>query len=93
MKKQIEHRYQVGGDHYLNMSIQPWDVMRSTMSHEAWLGFLRGNVIKYLMRDGSKRGSEDLRKAHHYLEVLLEELESHGVESHGAESRYEREGD
>ena len=65
--------FQVGGDHYSKLTIQPWDVMRETMSHEGFCGFLHGNVIKYVMRD--KNGVEDLKKAQHYLSVLIAEIE------------------
>lgn len=65
--------FQVGGDHYSKLTIQPWDVMRETMSHEAFCGFLHGNVIKYVMRD--KNGIEDFKKAQHYLSVLIAEIE------------------
>lgn len=67
---------QVGGDHYHNKSIQPWDAMRAWMSPEAFQGYLRGNVIKYVARCEDKGGIEDLRKAKHYLEKLLEVLEA-----------------
>ena len=65
--------FQVGGDHYSKLTIQPWDVMRETLGHEAFCGFLHGNVIKYVMRD--KNGVEDLKKAQHYLSVLIAEIE------------------
>ena len=65
--------FQVGGDHYSKLTIQPWDVMRETLSNEAFCGFLHGNVIKYVMRD--KNGVEDLKKAQHYLSVLIAEIE------------------
>ena len=64
---------QVGGDHYQRMPIQPWDVMRACMTREEWLGFLRGNIIKYVMREREKGGVEDLRKAEHYLQTLIQE--------------------
>ena len=64
---------QIGGDHYQRMTIQPWDVMRSCMSREEWLGFLRGNVVKYVMRSNAKGGTEDLQKAEHYLKTLIQE--------------------
>lgn len=64
---------QVGGDHYQRMVIQPWDVMRACMSREEWLGFLKGNIIKYVMRANAKGGTEDLRKALHYLQTLIAE--------------------
>ena len=63
---------QVGGDHYLNKSVQPWDAMESWMSHEEFCGYLRGCAIKYIARYKEKGGIEDLRKAQHYLAKLIE---------------------
>lgn len=63
---------QVGGDHYQNMGVQPWDAMQAWMTEEQFEGFLRGNVIKYMARYDSKGGVEDLRKAQHYLGALIE---------------------
>jgi hypothetical protein len=70
-------KHQVGGDHYISLSVQPWDAMRSWMTGEQFQGFLRGNVIKYVSRAQSldksgKGGVEDLRKARHYLDELIE---------------------
>lgn len=66
---------QVGGDHYKTKAVQPWDAMASCMSKEEFVGFLRGNVIKYTMRCNDKGGVEDLKKARHYMSKLLEVLE------------------
>jgi hypothetical protein len=63
---------QVGGDHYANKAVQPWDAMESWMSTEEFAGYLRGNAIKYLARCNDKGGVEDIRKAQHYIEKLLE---------------------
>lgn len=63
---------QVGGTHYTSKSIQPWDAMRAWMSREQFSGFLRGNAIKYLARCDDKGGVEDLKKARHYLDKLIE---------------------
>jgi hypothetical protein len=63
---------QVGGDHYLNLGIQPWDAMESWMSSDQFQGFLLGNILKYVARYRQKNGIEDLRKAKHYLEKLIE---------------------
>jgi hypothetical protein len=62
---------QVGGAHYKALDIQPWDAIH------AWgLCFFAGNVIKYVARHKAKGGVEDLRKARHYLDKLIEiELE------------------
>lgn len=63
---------QVGGSHYISKPIQPWDAMRAWMTDQEFAGFLRGNAIKYLARYKDKGGVEDLRKARHYLDKLIE---------------------
>lgn len=61
------NEYQVGGTHYHSKDIQPWDAIVS------WkLGFLEGNVVKYVVRYADKGGLEDLEKARHYLNKLIE---------------------
>lgn len=65
---------QEGGTHYRQMAIQPWDAMRAWMSPSEFRGFLRGNAIKYLARCDRKGAPlDDLRKARHYLDRLIEE--------------------
>ena len=63
--------YQVGGNHYSRHKIQPWDVIR-----EYGLSFFEGNALKYLLRrkPGTPR-IEDLKKARHYLDTLIEDEE------------------
>ena len=63
---------QVGGQHYKTMPVQPWEVMESVLTHEEFIGFLKGNVIKYSMRAGRKEGSDDANKARHYMMKLKE---------------------
>jgi hypothetical protein len=63
---------QVGGDHYKSKAIQPWDAMQAWMSKDAFMGFLQGNVIKYVARWKEKGGYDDLRKARHYLDKMIE---------------------
>lgn len=58
---------QVGGDHYKKKGIQPWEVIE-----ENGMGFFDGNALKYLMRYKDKGGVDDLRKAIHYIEKLIE---------------------
>lgn len=67
-------RKQVGGSHYNTKKVQPWDAMESCMSTEEFVGYLRGNVIKYTMRCNDKGGVQDLEKAQHYMEKLLQVL-------------------
>lgn len=64
--------YQVDGSHYKDMPIEPWDVMRAVMTRDEFIGFLKGNVIKYSLRAGRKEGSDDEAKARHYMEKLSE---------------------
>lgn len=69
---QTANSHQVGGDHYKNLAIEPWDVV-ATWNYEQQVGFYRGNVLKYLLRAFSKgKPVEDLRKAAHYLQKLIE---------------------
>jgi hypothetical protein len=67
---------QVGGDHYKTMAMQPWEVMESVLTHQEFIGFLKGNIIKYAMRNGRK-DSDDAGKAKHYQKKLNEVL--HGM--------------
>ena len=63
---------QVGGSHYKDMPMQPWEVMEAVLTPEEFRGFLKGNVIKYSMRAGKKEGSDDAGKAQHYKAKLME---------------------
>jgi len=63
---------QVSGNHYKDMPIQPWHVMESVLTREEFIGFLKGNVIKYSLRAGRKEGSDDAGKARHYMQKLSE---------------------
>lgn len=64
---------QIGGNHYCSKAIQPWDAMEAWMTPEQFRGFLRGNAIKYLARCDDKGGMEDVKKARHYLDKMLED--------------------
>lgn len=59
---------QVGGDHYKSMPIQPVEFI-----HRNGIGFVAGNVIKYVCRYKGKNGRQDLEKARHYLDLLIEQ--------------------
>ena len=71
-KKEPADSIQIGGDRYKKLVIQPWSAMESWMTKEQFIGFLRGNSIKYLARFEFKGGTEDLKKARHYLDKLIE---------------------
>ena len=61
---------QVGGAHYAVKAIQPWDYIIAND-----LGYLEGNIVKYVSRWKDKGGIEDLKKAQHYLQKLIEVTE------------------
>jgi hypothetical protein len=61
--------------HYTQTGIEAIDYLKSTMSKEAYQGFLEGNVKKYMHRFRFKNGIEDLKKANWYLNKLIKELE------------------
>jgi hypothetical protein len=61
---------QVGGSHYKSMAIQPGEFIRKNK-----IGWYEGNAIKYICRYKQKGGLEDIKKAIHYLELVLEEGE------------------
>jgi hypothetical protein len=65
---------QIGGSHYKDMDVQPWEVMAAVLSREEFIGFLKGNIIKYAMRQGRK-DSPDAGKCQHYIQKLNEVLE------------------
>ena len=58
---------QVGGSHYKEQGIQVWDAI-----HTWGLGYFSGNVVKYVARHTKKGGVDDLLKARHYLDKLIE---------------------
>lgn len=62
---------QHGGSHYKEKAIQPWDYIASNN-----LGYFEGNIVKYVSRWKEKNGVEDLKKAMHYLQKLIELTEA-----------------
>jgi len=61
---------QVGGNHYKEKKFQVWDIV-----DEYNLNFYEGGALKYLLRRKLNR-VEDLKKAIHYLEKEIVNLES-----------------
>ncbi len=58
---------QEGGNHYKDLAIQPVEYIFHNK-----LEYLEGNVVKYVTRHRSKNGAEDIRKAIHYCQLILE---------------------
>ena len=75
-KKPRANEQQVGGDHYKNMGVEPWDVIDTWPLYQR-VGYYRGNALKYLMRMGAKdEAPQEVQKGIHYLEKLLEVLKN-----------------
>lgn len=58
---------QVGGRHYKDFKIQPIEFV-----HANSLTYMQGNIIKYICRYNFKNGKEDLLKAKHYIDMLIQ---------------------
>ena len=65
---------QEGGAHYKGLKIQPVEYI-----HANNIPFCEGSAIKYLTRWRSKGGVEDLKKAKHFIELLIELEEKHNA--------------
>lgn len=59
---------QIGGTHYSEFPIQPGEFVRQN-----GIGWYEGNAIKYICRHKLKGGKQDIEKAIHYLQMVLEE--------------------
>lgn len=67
MTVELANDVQVAGTHYKDKAIQPWDYIIANK-----LGYLEGNIVKYISRWEVKGGVDDLKKARHYLDKLIE---------------------
>ena len=65
------YKKQIGGNHYLKYKIQPVEFIIKNN-----IGFVEGNVIKYILRFKDKGGIADLEKAKHYIELLIDSSKS-----------------
>jgi hypothetical protein len=67
VKTEAANSMQIGGSHYRTRVIQPWDYIAANK-----LGYFEGNIIKYITRWREKSGVDDLLKARHYIDKLIE---------------------
>jgi hypothetical protein len=63
----MKNNKQIGGSHYKEMGIQPTEY-----AYANDMRFLEANVVKYVSRHRFKGGAMDIKKAIHYLEMILE---------------------
>ena len=61
----------INPDHYKDSEIECIDAIESSMSKEAYRGYLKGSIIKYIWRYEKKNGVEDLWKAQWFLTNLI----------------------
>lgn len=66
----------IGPEYYKSLSVEPWTAMEGWLTREEFIGFLRGNIIKYHARAHTKKEqfSVMMQKAHHYSLKLQEVL-------------------
>lgn len=60
--------------HYEKLNIQPWEIMERNFTTEEFVAYLKGNIIKYTLRDKGQ-ALTDAEKIKHYAEKLIEVLE------------------
>lgn len=60
--------------HYEILAIEPWDIMEANFTPEQFVAYLKGNIIKYTLRDKGQ-ALTDAEKIKHYAEKLIEVLE------------------
>ena len=74
--KNIANRDQVNSPpHYGQGQIECIEYIKDFLTKEEYIGYLRGNIAKYLHRWRYKNGIEDLKKAQWYLNKLVQEVE------------------
>ena len=61
------YKKQIGGSHYKNMVVQPSEFINKNK-----LLFAEGNAIKYICSHAHKGGKQDLEKAKHYIDMIIE---------------------
>ena len=61
------YKKQIGGNHYSKFKVQP-----SKFINDNKLLFAEGNAIKYICRHAHKGGKQDLLKAKHYIDMIIE---------------------
>ena len=61
------YKKQIGGNHYRRFKVQPSEFINKNK-----LLFAEGNAIKYICRHAHKGGKQDLAKAKHYIDMIIE---------------------
>lgn len=71
----------ISPEHYQKGGMQLLDIWKAKLSKEEFVGFCKGNILKYVIRSKHKNGLEDLKKAKVYLDWLIEAEEEKHADS------------
>jgi len=74
--------------HYGQGNIEAIEYIEDFLTKEEFIGYLRGNIAKYMHRWRYKNGIEDLKKARVYLSWLIESEENKNNEGEDAQTPY-----
>jgi hypothetical protein len=70
----------INPNHYKTGDVEAIEAIKASMTLEAFLGYLKGNVLKYVWRFEKKNRLEDLKKANWYLTRLTNEYQTNSVQ-------------
>ncbi len=70
----------INPNHYKTGDVEAIEAIKASMTQEAFLGYLKGNVLKYVWRYEKKNRLEDLKKANWYLTRLTNEYQANSVQ-------------
>lgn len=70
----------INPNHYKTGDVEAIEAIKASMTQEAFLGYLKGNVLKYVWRFEKKNRLEDLKKANWYLTRLINEYQTNTVQ-------------
>jgi hypothetical protein len=65
----------INPNHYKVGGLETIDIYEAKMSTQQFMGFLMGNILKYVIRHEHKNGLEDLKKAQWYLNKMISTYE------------------
>lgn len=75
MELEITTMENTNAKHYEILAIEPWEIMERNFTTEEFVAYLKGNIIKYTLRDKGQ-ALTDAQKIKHYAEKLIEVLET-----------------
>ena len=70
----------INPNHYKTGDVEAIEAIKASMTQEAFLGYLKGNVLKYVWRYEKKNRLEDLKKANWYLTRLTNEYQANNIQ-------------